>query len=476
MSQLGSFFDLITLIDWCKDAGFNIIQLLPLNDTDKDPSPYNALSAFALHPIYISTTHLPIVATQNDVSNFSSSIQNKKINFLEVLTRKLTTLKKYFQEHFPSIQKKEEYPHFLQQHNWLKSYAIFKVLKDQYMGKSWKKWQENSQNIEHLYHKYEQEANFHIFLQYIAFQQLQYIKNYANNKQILLEGDIPFLVGMESADVWAYPENFDKDTFVGAPPDMFNEKGQNWKSPPYQWETMRKNNFSWWKQRFSIAASFYHMCRIDHIIGFYRVWKIPRHGKSNEGYFQPQQPIQALQQGESLLTSLLHSSSLFPIGEDIAHQIRHIQQSLIALAIPGTRILLWQKQENSFLPYKEYPPCSLTTISTHDTEPLIEWWHNHPNYVDQFCIFKNWKRDRLLSLERRQQILYDSHHTASLFHINLLQEYLHLEPALQSFPIGRERINLPGTISDDNWMYRCPCLTQDLYQPNFMKKIEKILS
>ena len=261
-----------------------------------------------------------------------------------------------------------------------------------------------------------------------------------------------------------HPTHFNLDLRAGAPPDMFTREGQYWGFPIYHWDAIEKEHFSWWKTRLSIASEFYDFFRIDHIIGFYRIWAIPANAKATQGSFIPPDENEALAQGEHLLKKLLSFTSMYPIGEDLGLNIDHIRKSLSHLNIPGTKIPRWERYyatDKSFIPYDKYPTCSLTTLSTHDTELLSEWWTLFPEDAKEFARSFHLPYTPTLSPKTRWQILKDSHNSASRFHINLLQEYLALEPTFVSKDPKLDRINVPSTLLSTNWCHRyLPTLSQ----------------
>ncbi len=448
-SGIGEFLDLTLLIDWCAEIGFSIIQLLPLNDTGLDHSPYNALSAFALNPIYLSLHALPFVS-KHDLAPFKKMNLLPQLNYHEVLKFKMEFLKNYFDKHFKSLKEDLSYQAFIDTNQWLRPYAQFKVLKNRYQNRSWQEWPKNYDPPS------EESLHFYFFLQYFACKQLTWVKSYANRKGILLKGDIPILISPDSADVWQDPSSFDLENTAGAPPDMFNPEGQSWGFPTYRW-----HDFKFWKARLQVASDFYDIFRLDHIIGFYRIWRIKTGALAKQGSFYPPDQETALNQGEFILRNLLSFTGMFPMGEDLGLFIDYIKNSLSNLAIPGTKIVRWERHydsDKSFISFQDYPPISLTTLSTHDTETLSQWWINFPEDAKQFSNNLNLTYQKTLSPELRLEILKASHQSTSLFHINLLGEYLELIPSYSSETM---RINYPGTTLSSNWTLRyAPTLEQ----------------
>jgi len=479
---IGEFYDLVPLIHWCKEVGLSILQLLPLNDTGKDSSPYNAISSCALNPLHLSLNRLP--GREKQLTLFQELEELRILNlapfvdYARVNAAKTTWLKRYyaFMKDAISIQ------NFVQEHLWVRGYALFKALKDLHEWKSWEDWPEehrHPQNFESLYNAFKEEASFHIFVQALCFRQMHDVKREAGKAGILLKGDIPILISPDSADVWLEPHLFHLDLSAGAPPDMYSKEGQYWGFPLFNWEAIAREDYRWWKQRLNVAQLFYHWYRIDHIVGFFRIWGIPRGKKALEGHFYPEDPKEWIAHGEKILRVMLSSVSMLPIGEDLGVIPPEVRQSLLQLGICGTRVMRWERDwhtpNHPFIPMDKYQKASMTTVSTHDSEQLKLWWINHPEEAKVFAEMKGWDYTYSLSDERYRQILWDSHHTTSLLHINLLQEYLTLFPELHSGNLEDERINIPSVISNRNWSFRYRPSIEQLTDHGGLKQLMRYL-
>ncbi len=279
----------------------------------------------------------------------------------------------------------------------------------------------------------------------------------ASKSHVFLMGDLPILINRDSADVWLYRSSFNLDLAAGAPPDAYAAEGQNWGFPTPNGEVMEQNGYVWWGQRLTVAGNFYQLYRLDHVVGLFRLWSIPVGLPSDQGRFVPEDQNLWIPRGEKLLRFILEHSPLLPIGEDLGTIPPQVRATLNELGICGTKVMRWERywdHGGAFIPIEQYSPISMTTVSTHDSEILEEWWKRHPEDARRFAEFKQWKYRPMLDPASQQAILYDSHHTASLFHINLLQEYLTLLPGLHWNSGEDERINVPGTISPRNWTYR----------------------
>lgn len=463
---IGEFFDLIPMIDWCASIGLDVIQLLPLNDTGFEPSPYNALSSLALNPVFLSLYALPYVQEDPELKLELTRLHKYKplqrVAYEAVLNAKLHFLGLYYAKYFESFSQSPEYTHYVEKHAWLQSYALFKVLKDGNDHKGWSRWEEKIRNPSHallkkLYVCEAQKINFYIFLQFLCHKQLKKVKSHAGAKGVFLKGDIPILISPESLDVWLNRTDFDLTYSVGSPPDPFSASGQNWGFPSYRWHAIEQTNYDWWRQRLHSASEYYDIFRVDHIVGFYRLWLIERGKLATEGFYKPSEKWEMIVQGEKVLSKLLSFSDMLPIGEDLALDVDHIRESMLKLGIPGTRIPRWEKHhqtDNSFVDYSEYPPFTISTVSTHDSETLTEWWRADPKDAKKFCKHIGIKYQSKLTTDTLYTLLQGSHSSPSLFHINLLNEYLALFPNLVWENPHDERINYPGTVLPSNWCYR----------------------
>lgn len=478
---IGEFFDLLPLIDWCKELKLDVIQLLPLNDTGSDPSPYNAVSSCALNPLYLSLHALPYLnePLKKKIREIKVLNDEQRLVYHEVQSHKMSWLIDYFNVASLEILKTTQFLLFVEENPWLVTYGLFKVLKDKLGQNPWTTWPKElksptKREYDQLVETHWNDISFYIFLQFLCFQQLKEVHEYALKNGVSLMGDIPILLSPDSADVWGHPESFDLSLTAGAPPDTYNKEGQHWGFPLYDWKTIKRLDYSWWKQRVGYASYFYDIYRIDHVIGFFRIWAIPPNRPAIEGKFIPEEEALWAPQGKEILEELLAVSPMLPIAEDLGVVPPVVGPILKELGICGTKVMRWErnwKQENHlYIPLNHYPPISLTTLSTHDSETLDQWWSLYPDEAKPFAMNKGWTYTPTLTPEQRQQILWDSHHTSSLFHINLLQEYLRLFPELCSENTDDDRINIPGTILAVNWTFRFHVPIEEITSHEGLKK------
>lgn len=430
---IGEFLDLKPLIRWCRSLGFDTIQLLPLCESGTDPSPYNLLSSCALNPVYLSLIALPFWSQWADLQEGVEALRRlssmPRTQYKEVRRLKLDLLFAYFQR---APLETAHLDLFLQrERSWLHPYASMQARRE------------------------ERPFLFYVFLQYIAFQQLEEVSLYARQEGCFLKGDIPAFVGVSSADYEAFPELFLHELRAGAPPDFYNPLGQGWGFPILNFHEMERTHFTWWRERLRVAERFFQLYRIDHVIGLFRIWAMRPGSSPKEGYYLPSVPALWEKEGRCTLEALLNHSTLLPIAEDLGVVPDCVSRVLHEYGICGTKIVRWQRRaDHSYIPYAEYERLSLTSVSTHDAPPLRLWWRTYPEEARAFAAFKGWTYHPEMTFAEQREILSDSHQTPSLFHINLLQEYLTLFPELSWAQIEEERINIPGTELTTNWTYR----------------------
>ena len=305
---VGDFGSIKTIIDWMSLTGLKLLQLLPINDTTvnktwEDSYPYSAISVFAIHPIYIDLSQLltPELLANENVKTLLE--EGKSLNTLpQIDYEKVFRIKWELIEIAYAALKKEttvsaKFKTFVQNNAyWLNAYAAFSVLRDEHNSANYENW-ENAQTytqevFDHLYKSKKDQIQLYFFAQYILSEQLLDAVQYAHAHHIVLKGDIPIGVDRYSVDVWQNPTLFNTKMQAGAPPDFFTKEGQNWKFPTYEWDVMEKDYYAWWKSRLSNMAQYFDATRIDHILGFFRIWSIPEDQVQGLlGYFQPCLPV-----------------------------------------------------------------------------------------------------------------------------------------------------------------------------------------
>lgn len=306
---VGEFTDLKLLVDWAVKVGLKLVQILPVNDTTanhdwQDSYPYAAISAFALHPLYLNLEKCagrkyadvikPLKKKQKELNELP------QVDYEAVMKIKLLAAKELYEIQKVEFEKDPDYIAFFQQNkHWLAPYAAFCYLRDKNGTPDFSKWKLHSQYDKEAIEQYVAKGTRHYgaialqyFIQYHLHLQLRDAADYAHEHGIIVKGDIPIGIYRYSCDAWMEPKLYHMDQQAGAPPDNFAVRGQNWGFPTYNWEEMEKDGFSWWKRRFEQMSNYFDGFRIDHILGFFRIWSIPMNAVQGiMGHFVPAIPV-----------------------------------------------------------------------------------------------------------------------------------------------------------------------------------------
>ena len=302
---VGDFYDLFKMIDWAADTRQSFLQLLPINDTTMthtwvDSYPYNANSTFALHPMYLRVQELGTVSDDGRrayYENLAKELNSlAEIDYERVNAAKNEYTREIYAQCGAETLASADFATFkAESERWLLPYAAFCTLRDRFGTPDYTQWQEYSQYspevLARVIAENPSEIDYVCYIQYHLDRQMRRVHDYAKSKGVALKGDIPIGISRTSADAWQDPRLFNLDCQAGAPPDDFSVLGQNWGFPTYNWEEMNRDGFAWWKSRFVNMANFFDAYRIDHVLGFFRIWQIPMdalHGLL--GYFNPALP------------------------------------------------------------------------------------------------------------------------------------------------------------------------------------------
>jgi len=439
-------------------------QILPLGHTGFGNSPYSSYSAFAGNPLLINLEALPFY------ENNLKQVFSDKVDFEKVKREKLPFLYEIAEKYLKSDIDKTGYEKFKKVHKfWLFDYAFFIALKDLH--------NEEPMNTFHKELRFRKDATLKIYqknlknkieqnqvIQYFFFEQWFKLKKYANEKSIKIIGDIPFYVAGDSADIWVNPEFFMLDEkrnpikVAGVPPDYFSETGQLWGNPIYDWESSKKSNYKWWKERMKMNLQMFDIVRIDHFRAFSEFWAIPfgdKTAENGEWLPGPEEPF---------LDEILKEKEKI-IAEDLGELSEGVKTLLEKYKLPGMKILQFafnSGTSNPFLPHNYSKNCVVYT-GTHDNDTSLGIFEEYKDYEIEFlkdyCNFTDDNYAHFL-----MKIAWASVANTA---IAPLQDILRQ---------GKEfRMNTPGTI-ENNWYYRFDFEEIKEETKVFLRKITEIYS
>lgn len=497
-------------IDWSAEVGFKLVQLLPINETGGDNSPYNAISAMAIEP---STLHLapgsPPDLSREDFDEVVAGYHLERlragsVHYKRVRKLKRALLEKAFARFLARPEKPEAFRAFCEKEEpWLEHYVFFRALMEENRGsEAWDLWKEEHRTIaaarawkEKLRGAHEERfarrEEFFRYVQWIAYDQWIALKAYADERGIALMGDIPFGVSYYSADVFSLPERFALDWSGGAPPepyfkdDEFTQKwGQNWGIPLYRWDAMRAHDFEWWRQRVRGVRRIFHIFRIDHVLGFYRIYAFPWRPQRN-AEFLPLSQEEMLQRtggrfphfaprddstaencaanqrdGEEYLRVVLEAArETRLVGEDLGTVPKYVRPSLQSLAIAGFKIPQWENHpDGRVIPGSEYDRLSVATFATHDHKPLRAMWEEAVeketatseqargdlNKIAQFADIHSLGENPDYERDFYPPVMRALYASNAWIAIVMITDLL----------ARKDRFNVPGTAADSNWSRR----------------------
>ncbi|MDR1632747.1 MAG: 4-alpha-glucanotransferase [Dysgonamonadaceae bacterium] len=508
---IGDFGDLLQMIDWVKMTHQKIIQILPINDTTQtrtwqDSYPYNAISIYALHPLYIN---LNAMSKLKDVKRRAFyRRQQKKLNALPVVDYETVDKLKwdFFREIFKetgeeTLQSKPFTAFFEENKEWLVPYADYCCRRD-----------------------HSSSSGLYYYIQFHAHRQMIQVRNYAWKQGVILKGDIPIGINRDSVEALQEPGYFNSNFQAGAPPDAFSSDGQNWGFPTYNWPAMETDHYQWWKKRFRKMADYFDAYRIDHILGFFRIWQIPVGQTTGlAGYFYPALPFsisdiehaglpfdrvkdlfiedttqaqhyhpkivvwgmndyQQLSDTEKQsfnrlhedyfyhrnsefwkyqalkhLTPLVNATGMLACGEDLGMIPPTVSRVMHQLQILSLEIERMPKSPDmEFTDLQNIAYQSVCTTSTHDMTTLRGWWMEDRKKTQHYynnVLKKEGAAPEDCTPEICNQIIYNHLSSSSMLVIIPLQDWLAMDGELRTPDSNSERINVP-VHSRHYWRYR----------------------
>jgi 4-alpha-glucanotransferase len=472
----GDIGDIAPLTAWLEGAGQRMLQLLPLNEMAAgQQSPYSALSAMAIDPIFIRVPAVPEFAAlggeasldAGDRASLDRVRRAPGVDYATVRRLKQAALTAAFERFREDEWRRDTYrarslKAFLAvQAWWIDDYALFRAIHGREQNRAWTEWPEPLRHrdrdaLDRARQELSREVLLHQYLQWVADTQWQEARAGAAAHGVSLFGDLPFMVDGDSADVWTRQHQFRLDVSVGAPPDAFSPTGQDWGMPAYRWDAIEADDFRWLRDRARRSAALYEGYRVDHLVGFYRTYGKPRDG--GEPFFSPAEELQQVTLGQRVLRVLSEPGAEI-LAEDLGIVPPFVRASLAGLRIPGYRVLRWERhwqmEGQPFRDPSEYPAVSVAASGTHDTETLAAWWDgasgDERRKVGELPTVAHIAGDAGLGLSPYNPTVRDT----LLEALVASGSNVVLNPVQDVFG-WRDRINEPATVNDSNWTFRLP--------------------
>jgi 4-alpha-glucanotransferase len=470
---IGDLGDLAPLSAWLSGAGGRVLQLLPLNEmAPAQQSPYSALSAMAIDPLYIRLPEVEEFAAAGGERAMTCAARHalecvrrsRRVDYAAIRTLKYQALTEAFARFFEAewrcdSDRARAFREFVtRQAWWIEDYALFRAIHAHEGERPWTEWPEPLRRrdppaIDRVRRELARDVIFYQYLQWLASSQWREARSAAARHGVAVFGDLPFMVDGDSADVWARQHQFRLDVSLGVPPDAFSAAGQDWGMPVYQWDALAADDFRWLRDRARRGADLYDGLRVDHLVGFYRTFGRPRDG--GKPFFTPEDEGTQVALGERVM-AIFREPGAEIVAEDLGTVPDYVRDSLGRIEMPGFRVLRWERfwhrDGQPFRDPLDYPAVSVATTGTHDTETMASWW-------DGIDADERRKVAEIPSIQRVDPAIdrpFDPGVRDALLELMLASgSNLVLFPIQDVFG-WRDRINEPATVDDQNWTFQLP--------------------
>ena len=471
---IGDLGDLAPLTAWLAGAGCHVLQLLPLNEmAPGQQSPYSALSAMAIDPLFIRLPEVEEFKTAGGERAMTCAARqtlecvrrSRRVDYAAVRKLKYEVLTEAFTRFHEAEWSRDSgraraFREFVtRQAWWIEDYALFRAIHAHEGERPWTEWPEPLRRrdppaIDRVRRDLSRNVIFYQYLQWLASSQWREARSAAGRHGVAIFGDLPFMVDCDSADVWARQHQFNLDVSLGAPPDAFSTAGQDWGMPVYRWDAVAADDFRWLRDRARRGADLYDGLRVDHLVGFYRTFGRPRDG--GEPFFTPEDEGAQVALGERVM-ALFREPGAEIIAEDLGTVPDYVRDSLGRIGMPGFRVLRWERfwhrDGEPFRDPLDYPAASVATTGTHDTEPMSAWW-------DGAGAAERRKVADIRSVQRLDTGIADRPFDAGVRDV-LLELMFASGSDLVILPIQDvfgwpDRINEPAKVDEQNWTFQLP--------------------
>lgn len=504
------------MIDWAAEHRIGFLQLLPINETGGDNSPYNAISSVALDPLLIDLEVIPQMSLEEIQQANEPFCQDggsdDLVDYEQSNKVKWKLLASAFERFWRESVEDPQFEAFRHDEaDWLRPYAKFRYLMEMGGGEAWETWPEEYNTAEKAEsflaamssEELDKNVTFYEWIQWHCFTQWRELRQYASDQNVKLMGDIPIGISYCSADVFFEPQWFDLSLSGGSPPEtVFKDDafacqwGQNWGIPLYRWDVLEEHDYSWWRRRVEKLTDVFHIFRIDHILGFYRIYSFPWRPQRNEefidltedearkitggplpGFFPrpddtPKNKAANLADGDKYIKMVQDAAGDGEVvGEDLGCVPDYVRPHLQEIGVAGFKICHWETQhDGKVVPGNVYPQCAFTTYATHDHESIPAMWNTlhdmldgpekenairglsllsefaglpHGNSADTYSVYGPVVKWALFD-----QLLKSNADYAALMVTDVID--------------STRRINIPGTVGGENWRYRLPWKLSDM--------------
>lgn len=475
---IGEIGDVAHVARWLGAAGLRALQLLPINEiAPGDTSPYSALSAMATDPQFISLGRLedfhalggetrltPDLRAMLDAARNAPSVDYAAVRALKLRVLRRSFARFLETEWIGGTRRSAALRAYIRdQAWWLDDCALFRALHARYGERPWTDWPAPLRTrqpgpLARTREELADEILYRQYLQWIADDQWADARRDAAGMAIL--GDLPFMVGVDSADVWAHQDEFRLDASVGVPPDAFSPSGQDWGVPVDEWEVLAERDFDWLRDRGRRMAALFDGFRVDHLVGFYRTYFRPHDGSA--AAFTPADEEAQTRLGERVL-AVLRESGAEIVAEDLGTVPDFVRASLARTGVPGFKVLRWERHwhrdGHPFMDPADYPAVAVATSGTHDTETMAVWWEKAEQPEREAVLAIPSVAERLAPDDRAQAI--ETAAFTGALREALLGSLFASRARILMLPIQdlfgwRDRINQPGTVGPMNWTWRLP--------------------
>jgi 4-alpha-glucanotransferase len=486
---IGQITDLPACAAWIRRAGHTLLQVLPPHELSAgETSPYGALTAFGLDPIYadieaiedLDAHAIAQALGEEGRGALEKARAAERVDYAGVRALKTRALHAAF-ERFYEREWSNETPRarrladFRRRESaWLDDMTLYAVIRASHGGWGWATWPQGERDrlpmaIDQARTNHATRILEEAYVQWTLLDQWEGAHARMRELGVELMGDLPFVVCAESADVWSNASQFQQHVTLGAPPDDFSAEGQDWGLPPYDWLAMEADDLAWVRGRARHAARLYDRFRLDHVVGYFRQW-VRGADPSDRGRFDPEgveaQRVRGRRVLGAVITELARARGTVEppraIAEDLGVVPPFVRETLRELGMPGYRVLPWEKDDGLLRDASRFPKESVASWSTHDTAPIDEWWDQLP------------EQDRVQFTERANVRGAEGRSLALLGYLYRSRSDLALV-LVQELLGAHGRINTPATVGEQNWSWRLPQPVEDLEgDPQVAARLEAI--